>query len=314
MQKLDRSGKWLLAGLGFLLIGLCLAALSLGNLRSHQYIFVLIFFAAFILYAIACLLILPLEKIDRVSLVGIFALAAGMLVSLVFTQPALSDDMYRYIWDGRVQAHGISPYLYPPKAPELAFLRDTQIYPWINRKPVVTVYPPAAEATFFLLWSIVPDNIHWFQVVMAGGAVMAGLLLTGLLHDLGRSDRTRGAVFMVTAVDLRDRSFCAYRRLGFTASGGRLVGPGAREGWMGGFPAGSGYRLQVVSGLAPAFFVAVQNTRKVDGRCHWLSQGRLACFIYLTYSPAAAGCWDTCPITFRNCQTRARSSLACILC
>jgi hypothetical protein len=187
MQKLDRSGKWLLAGLGFLLIGLCLAALSLGNLRSHQYIFVLIFFAAFILYAIACLLILSLENIDRVSLVGIFALAAGMLVSLVFTQPTLSDDMYRYIWDGRVQAHGISPYLYPPNAPELAFLRDTQIYPWINRKPVVTVYPPAAEATFFLLWSIVPDNIHWFQLVMAGGAVVAGLLLTGLLCDLGRS-------------------------------------------------------------------------------------------------------------------------------
>ena len=186
MQNLDRSGKWLLAGFGFLLIGLCLAARALGNLRSQQYIFVSIFFAAFILYAIACLLILSLEKIDRVSLVGIFALAAGMLASLVFTQPALSDDMYRYIWDGRVQAHGISPYRYPPDAPELVFLRDTQIYPWINRKPVVTVYPPAAEATFFLLWSILPDNIHWFQFVMAGGAVIASLLLTGLLRDLGR--------------------------------------------------------------------------------------------------------------------------------
>ena len=116
MQNLGRSGKWLLAGLGFLLIGLCLAARSLGNLRNHQYIFVLIFVAAFILYAIACLLVLPLEKIDRLTLVGIFALAAGMLVSLVFTQPSLSDDMYRYIWDGRVQAHGISPYRYPPNA------------------------------------------------------------------------------------------------------------------------------------------------------------------------------------------------------
>ncbi|MGA2490935.1 MAG: glycosyltransferase family 87 protein, partial [Anaerolineales bacterium] len=46
---------------------------------------------------------------------------------------------------------------------------------------------PAAEAAFFLLWSIVPDNIHWFQVVMACGGIMAGILLVGLLRDLGRS-------------------------------------------------------------------------------------------------------------------------------
>ncbi|MGA2490067.1 MAG: hypothetical protein ABSF99_07740, partial [Anaerolineales bacterium] len=119
MQKLDRSGKWLIAGLGFLLISLCLAALALGDLRKNQYIFVMIFFTAFIIYAVACLLILQVKKIDRVSLIGIFALAACMLGILVFTRPALSDDMYRYIWDGRVQAHGISPYHYPTAALEL---------------------------------------------------------------------------------------------------------------------------------------------------------------------------------------------------
>src|SRR5271157_689702 len=188
MQKLNRSDKWPLAGLGFLLISLCLAALALGDLRNHPYIFVLIFFTAFILYAVACLLILQVTRINRMSLLGIFVLAACMLGILVFTRPALSDDMYRYIWDGRVQAHGISPYRYPPAAPELAFLRDQQIYPWINRKSVVTVYPPAAEAAYFLLWRIVPDNIHWFQVVMAAGGLMAGILMVGLLRDLGRSE------------------------------------------------------------------------------------------------------------------------------
>jgi alpha-1,6-mannosyltransferase len=186
MQKLACSGKWWLAGLGFLLICLCLVALALGDLRKHAYLFVLIFFAAFALYAAACFLMLQWANMDRSAIIGIFGASACMLGILVFSRPALSDDMYRYIWDGRVQAHGISPYRYPPQASELAFLRDPQIYPSINRKAAVTIYPPAAEAAFFVIWSILPDNIHWFQIVMAGGALLAGLLLVGLLRDLGR--------------------------------------------------------------------------------------------------------------------------------
>ncbi len=186
MPKLTRPGKWQLAGVGFLLICLCLAALALGDLRKHSYIFVLIFFMAFALYATACFLILQWDNIDRLSIFVIFGLTACMLGILIFTRPALSDDMYRYIWDGRVQAHGISPYRYPPDALELAFLRDPQIYPSINRKAAVTVYPPAAEAAYFLLWKIMPDSVHWFQVVMAAGGLLAGILLVGLLGDLGR--------------------------------------------------------------------------------------------------------------------------------
>ncbi len=95
--------------------------------------------------------------------------------------------MYRYVWDGRVQAQGISPYLYPPNASELSYLRDKDVYPSINRKGVVTVYPPAAEASYATLWRILPDNIHWFQITMAVGGLLAGILLVGLLRDLGRS-------------------------------------------------------------------------------------------------------------------------------
>jgi hypothetical protein len=100
--------------------------------------------------------------------------------------PTLSDDMFRYVWDGRVQAQGISPYRYPPNASQLSRLRDAKIYPSINRKSVVTVYPPAAEAAYALLWRIMPDNVRWFQAAMAVGGLSAGYLLVRLLRDLGR--------------------------------------------------------------------------------------------------------------------------------
>ena len=42
--------------------------------------------------------------------------------SVLWVTPGfLSDDIYRYIWDGLVQEAGINPYDYPPGAPELGF-------------------------------------------------------------------------------------------------------------------------------------------------------------------------------------------------
>ena len=192
-----RSAKWLLVLLGFLLIVIYLCALKLGDLRQHTVEFEWLFFSAFALYGVACFIVLQADAdaVDRGTLFGIFVLAALMQSLLIFSRPTLTDDMYRYVWDGRVQAHGISPYRHPPNAMELLSLRDDDIYPWINRKPVVTVYPPAAEASFFLLWRIWPDNIHWFQAAMAAGGLVAGILLVGLLKDLGYSP-ARSLIFL----------------------------------------------------------------------------------------------------------------------
>ena len=180
--------KWILPiFLGIFLITTYLFAFALKDLRKHTVEFEYVFFAAFILYAVACFYALSLDDKNSRFLHWTFGLTALVFAILILTKPTLSDDMYRYIWDGRVQAQGISPYRFPPKAHELAHLRDTEIYPSINRKGAVTVYPPAAEASFALLWRIVPDNIHWFQSVMALGALSAGGLLKGLLRDLNRS-------------------------------------------------------------------------------------------------------------------------------
>ncbi len=180
-----RSREWVLGISGFLLILIYIWALGIGDLREHTITFEILFFSAFILYGIACLLILGIEGgDDRRNLFGILGVSILMGVPLVFTRPTLSDDMYRYVWDGRVQSQGISPYQYPPEAPELAHLRDDEVYFSINRKSAVTVYPPAAEAAFASLWRIWPDNVRWFQIVMASGGLLAGILLMGLLQDL----------------------------------------------------------------------------------------------------------------------------------
>ena len=165
-------------------------AFWLKDLRQQTVPFEWVFFILFGLYLLAGWQVLQ-EKapVTRRLLILIFGFAFLYRAILVFTQPALSDDMYRYVWDGRVQAQQISPYTYPPDAPELADLRDEAIWPAINRKSVVTVYPAGAELAFAFLWRIWPDNVHWFQGVMAFGDLIAAVILCFLLRAMGRSPR-----------------------------------------------------------------------------------------------------------------------------
>jgi len=188
----ETKGKFVFYGLlVFCGLGsLCayLYAWSLGDLRSHIPEFLLAFFAAFAFYAVATILVLRMGvQRSRGVIALIFGLALLFNLVLVFTPPSLSDDMYRYVWDGRVQAEGISPYRYPANARDLIFLRDPHIWRSINRKPAVTVYPPAAEIAYALLWRVFPDSVRGFQVFMAAMGLLAGGLLVGLLRDLERS-------------------------------------------------------------------------------------------------------------------------------
>jgi alpha-1,6-mannosyltransferase len=80
-------------------------------------------------------------------------LATAMLLRLgALAAPVyLSDDIYRYIWDGRVQAAGINPYRHIPTDTHLAPLRDEAVFPNINRNNYApTIYPPVAQMLFLL--------------------------------------------------------------------------------------------------------------------------------------------------------------------
>ncbi len=83
----------------------------------------------------------------RIALGLIVLTAVACRLLLIGTTPVLSDDIYRYRWDGRVQAAGIDPYAYAPNAPALAFLRDAS-FEHINFPQLRTVYPPLAELAF----------------------------------------------------------------------------------------------------------------------------------------------------------------------
>ncbi|GGM37499.1 glycosyltransferase 87 family protein [Dactylosporangium sucinum] len=143
-------------------------------------------------------------RLDRRAAFALIV-AGGVLLPLVAARqpPTSSDDMYRYVWDGRVQLAGVDPYRHPPSALELGPLRDDFLWPdtanWcvptgctrINRPGVPTIYPPVAEAAFAAVVALSPAGARERPMQLAMAAVAAGvaLLLWYILGNLGHNPR-----------------------------------------------------------------------------------------------------------------------------
>jgi alpha-1,6-mannosyltransferase len=145
--------------------------------------------ALFVLAAIVVWRSVPADpKTARRELVVILGAAVLFRLALVWQTPFLSDDAYRYVWDGKVQASGINPYRHVPEAPELVPLRDAEIFPNINRRSYApTIYPPLAQVTFLSAYLVGGGSLLGTKLVMVAvdlaGVFILVLLLLRLKED-----------------------------------------------------------------------------------------------------------------------------------
>jgi hypothetical protein len=122
---------------------------------------------------------------SRRGLAVILGVAAAMRIAVLLAPPSLSTDVYRYVWDGRVLGAGINPYRYIPTDPQLAHLRDADIFPRINRGNYApTIYPPAAEAIFYGVTRI-SERVTAMRAAMVAFEAIAVALLLSLLTGAG---------------------------------------------------------------------------------------------------------------------------------
>jgi hypothetical protein len=152
-------------------------------------LYIVMFLFLSILYLTGVFLVIKLmpkeETSWRLTAIIIF-LAIIFRFCLIPSEPAvLSKDMYRYIWDGRVQQNGINPYLYPPQADELKNLRDNQIFLNINRKDYPTLYPAGAQVFFRIFYVLAGDSITAYKGIMVFFDILTLLVLTALLRAYG---------------------------------------------------------------------------------------------------------------------------------
>lgn len=78
---------------------------------------------------------------------AILAVALALRLLFVFHPAQLSDDVYRYLWDGSNLLRGVNPYLAAPATmTPPAGLKA--IHAAINHPEYATIYPPAAQLIF----------------------------------------------------------------------------------------------------------------------------------------------------------------------
>lgn len=123
----------------------------------------------------------------------LFTAALFFRLLLLFAMPQLSDDVYRFVWDGRLLAHGYNPYLYLPSqllpTPIAAACGlGEHLFRQLNSPDYFTVYPPLNQAFFGLAAWLSPTgllgNVVWLRVPIILAEAGSLWLMTRLLGQL----------------------------------------------------------------------------------------------------------------------------------
>ena len=203
-------------------VGLSVLSHTVENLSSGcalpaVYIFTGLMTAAFAAYFAVVYLVIGRRREGDATGWMIAAAVAFRLAALA-GEPLFDDDIYRYIWDGKVTAHGMNPYSHAPEAvllppfeqmaaahaePTAAIEMDrldrlndlwfehpgeAALFSRINYPDVSTIYPPVAQAVFAAAYAASPIGVgavYGFKAAAALLDILTVLLLISVLRKIG---------------------------------------------------------------------------------------------------------------------------------
>lgn len=145
--------------------------IAYGIERSSFYLF-------FVLYSISFVAFLYLIFKEKENQNTLFFLAFGFRILLLFAIPNLSDDFYRFIWDGRMIWEGLNPYLVLPENDTRLVAEGQLLYEGMGAMngSHYTCYPPVNQFAFLI-------PAIFFSKNLLGATLVMRLLL--ILADLG---------------------------------------------------------------------------------------------------------------------------------
>jgi alpha-1,6-mannosyltransferase len=137
---------------------------------------------AFVAYLVA---LAPAATVSKRGLTVALVLAGSWRAVLVLAPPLLSDDVYRSVWEGRVQLHGGNPYAWKdrPDAPQWVALRD-DVWRRMNHRDYAAVYPPLWQLAARVVVAV-SDSVTAMKAFLAACEMLALWPLAVLLRRRG---------------------------------------------------------------------------------------------------------------------------------
>lgn len=156
--------KLIIGGL-LLSAGILFTAFGLDRTIGSQ--LMLAFLLSFAGYA---LLLSSSSSIQSQNFRALIGLGIALRLLLVFAFPTLSDDVYRFIWDGQLINAGINPFAQLPAyyleaGHEVPGLTQA-LFNRLNSPDYYTIYPPVAQAVNTLAVYLSPNSWYGASVVM----------------------------------------------------------------------------------------------------------------------------------------------------
>ncbi len=158
----------------------------LGNLKLYVIETIAAGLAAGVIYLVV-LYLLEHSAEHRATFWLVLAGAVLFRLTLFPLAPTLSTDIYRYRWDGRIQAETRwNPYRVRPDDPRLANLRDPY---WVEMpgRDIATVYPPLSELVFRATYRVLPGPVGFKLPCVLADLVVVALLAGWIRASGGRA-------------------------------------------------------------------------------------------------------------------------------
>jgi hypothetical protein len=120
---------------------------------------------------------------------------ASVRALLAFSEPAMEDDYYRYLWEGALTAHLVNPYKITPEEARRAdpasavgvlARQGEAVLLRVNHPGMTSNYPPLAQLAFAAAYQLAPWDLSAWRVLALAFDAASFLLLLALLGAASR--------------------------------------------------------------------------------------------------------------------------------
>jgi alpha-1,6-mannosyltransferase len=156
-------------------------------------LYIFIYFEIFLLFSLAFFIIKTKQSAEEGQFIPpinipLFIVITGIIfrITLFPSAPTTSPDVYRYIWEGKITAHGINPYLVPPNAPQL---NQYHSFVWdkVGFKNMTSIYPPFAQLTFLMGYYLSGESVWGLKLIYLICEIITLIFLLKLLKLKGKN-------------------------------------------------------------------------------------------------------------------------------
>ncbi|MFI5251740.1 MAG: hypothetical protein ACHQQQ_04825 [Bacteroidota bacterium] len=155
------------------------------GMSTQIILFIVVSIIASCFYILICLIIhYNVDALTKNLPVIIIASAFIFRLTVIWINPVASGDVYRYLWDGKVQLHGFNPYAHPPADSVLTGLSSGTSLQSMDYHAMRTIYPPFSEWIFTLGYSISGDNALGIKFFLLVAECFTAWLLILILKEI----------------------------------------------------------------------------------------------------------------------------------